>query len=584
MAPPARLARCLGVALAVALAYAAATYLGRAARPEDSQVALAWPAAGVGVSLLLLLRRAAARRAALAGLVLASFAVNAATGLPLLAAAVFALVNGGHAALGHHLVVRFVPDRALRSPRDLTGLLLASALTGLVSGTASAVTATSLLDEPLGEGLLLFVVRNGGTMLAVTAVACALLARGRPRWPGTRPAAEAAGIGAVGVGLYVLLFVLPVDLPLLFLAVAVSVWAGSRVGVATTAVLGLLWSSLAVASAVAGYGVLGAVADVQVRAVLVQSLVVVVTVVGLSLATGRATTLALTAELARSLEQLRQATDAAVIGKAVVVRGPDGGWSLTRPNPALVRLLRRDPSAVRWRELLHPDDSLRLRAVLDRLADDGLETAEVEVRHRVPGQGLLWTQVHLSLLPDSDGGTSVVAQVVDVHEQRAARERLSRLALHDPLTGLSNRVHLTEEVDRLLADPRVPGVAVLFLDLDRFKAVNDGYGHETGDRVLQQVADTLRATLRPDDVVCRLGGDEFVACCPGVTTAEDATAVVGRLERALRTSLLVDGRDLGLAVSTGVALSGAGDDAASLVRRADRLMYEVKRSHSALPR
>ena len=169
----------------------------------------------------------------------------------------------------------------------------------------------------------------------------------------------------------------------------------------------------------------------------------------------------------------------------------------------------------------------------------------------------------------------------------AALERLRqeadqrRVALHDPLTGLPNRAlildHLKLALDR---SPRRPAnVAVLFVDLDHFKAVNDTMGHQAGDAVLMATGERLRAALRPPDTVGRLGGDEFVAVCEDIGGEAGALAVAARLAASLEAPVLVAGRNVRIRASIGVALSGsATTDPAALLTEADGAMFWAKRT------
>jgi diguanylate cyclase (GGDEF)-like protein len=173
----------------------------------------------------------------------------------------------------------------------------------------------------------------------------------------------------------------------------------------------------------------------------------------------------------------------------------------------------------------------------------------------------------------------VIGSLTDV----TSTTELRHLARHDDLTGLLNR-HGIERclADALAEDPT--DVLVAFIDLDGFKAVNDGHGHEAGDDVLREMGTRLRNAVRPRDDVARYGGDEFVIVCRQASAgAEQAVAErVGRvLVEAIRAG---DGR-WQPAASIGMARATADDDTSSLLRRADRSMYEVKRSHqAALPR
>jgi diguanylate cyclase (GGDEF)-like protein len=223
--------------------------------------------------------------------------------------------------------------------------------------------------------------------------------------------------------------------------------------------------------------------------------------------------------------------------------------------------------------------------------------------------------------PDTDGPVSAAAMMVPIglspsfgcvaawrgeggfdHDDRqfavqvadilaAALERLRseedqrRTALLDPLTGLPNRALILDHLRLALArSRRQPSrVGVLFVDLDRFKIVNDRMGHEAGDAVLMATGDRLRAALRPPDTVGRLGGDEFVAVCEDIGGEADALAVAERLAASLETPIHVAGRDVRIRASIGVAVS-SGDDAnpAALLTEADGAMFWAKRSGSGV--
>jgi diguanylate cyclase (GGDEF)-like protein len=168
----------------------------------------------------------------------------------------------------------------------------------------------------------------------------------------------------------------------------------------------------------------------------------------------------------------------------------------------------------------------------------------------------------------------------DVTERRVDEARIRQLAFHDELTKLPNRKLL---LDRLgvaidVARRRESGVALLFIDLDEFKPLNDRHGHAFGDLVLSEVAGRLRATARASDTVARIGGDEFTVLMPDVSSREQAETVAGKLVEAFRKPLEVGGRMIKITASIGVAVTTDHDvDPDMLVEYADRAMYEVKR-------
>jgi diguanylate cyclase (GGDEF)-like protein len=166
----------------------------------------------------------------------------------------------------------------------------------------------------------------------------------------------------------------------------------------------------------------------------------------------------------------------------------------------------------------------------------------------------------------------------DVVELERARDELSHSALHDALTGLPNRTLFLDRLEQALLRRDNSTVGVLFLDLDRFKFVNDSAGHHLGDEVLLAVAGRLRDALRPEDVVARFGGDEFTVLCEGLADRAAVEVVADRIARSVGRPMCIDGRELYLTVSIGIALArtGHGDSAASVLRCADAAMYQAK--------
>src|SRR5690606_13879789 len=166
---------------------------------------------------------------------------------------------------------------------------------------------------------------------------------------------------------------------------------------------------------------------------------------------------------------------------------------------------------------------------------------------------------------------------------KRAEQQLLHDALHDALTGLPNRALFLERLDRFLQHAhRRPSFrfAVLFIDLDRFKVVNDSLGHPAGDSLLIDVARRLELLLRPQDTLARLGGDESAVLVDDVRDGEPAVRIADRIQHALAEPFRTRGQRLYVSASIGIALGGAGDATDTLLRDADTAMYRAKRQHA----
>jgi diguanylate cyclase (GGDEF)-like protein len=188
-------------------------------------------------------------------------------------------------------------------------------------------------------------------------------------------------------------------------------------------------------------------------------------------------------------------------------------------------------------------------------------------------QALSW-----SFQPMAGGGTVVLVE--DITERRKAEARIRHLARYDELTALPNRLSFRDEIERLLAVPHDAAhmSALLFIDLDQFKQVNDTLGHPSGDRLLTMVADRLREMLGPEDFVARFGGDEFVVFQQNIESTEDAAALARRLVDRLSERYQIDRHLVEIGASVGIATTCGGVKADTLLKNADMALYRAKSS------
>ncbi|MGH2860312.1 MAG: putative bifunctional diguanylate cyclase/phosphodiesterase [Solirubrobacteraceae bacterium] len=239
-----------------------------------------------------------------------------------------------------------------------------------------------------------------------------------------------------------------------------------------------------------------------------------------------------------------------------------------------------DSRPQRWFELVHPDDVLTLRAAIDAQLAGASEHLEIECRMRHADGSWLWVLCRGLAIRGSDGiATRMAGSIADVTQRRAAEDRLRHDALHDPLTGLPNRALLIDRLEQVLqrsVRDATSGCAVMFLDLDRFKLVNDSFSHAVGDQLLIATAARLSEVLRPGDTIARLGGDEFTLLIDGATSSERASCSAQRICDALERPFQLANQRLFVRASIGIALSQPAGTSSDLLRNADIAMYYAK--------
>ncbi|WP_326968841.1 putative bifunctional diguanylate cyclase/phosphodiesterase [Arthrobacter sp. CG_A4] len=189
-----------------------------------------------------------------------------------------------------------------------------------------------------------------------------------------------------------------------------------------------------------------------------------------------------------------------------------------------------------------------------------------------------WVKVSVAEIHEGEHVGGLLYQLEDITARRLAEARVEHLAFHDPLTNLPNRLLLLDRLAQALlqAARHGSGVAVLFIDLDRFKVVNDSLGHHSGDAVLTEVAARLRHGTRASDTVARIGGDEFVVVCPDVDSSQDVAQLADALQKSIALPILIGGHIASVDASIGISFGVGHDDPESLLRNADQAMYLAK--------
>jgi diguanylate cyclase (GGDEF)-like protein len=231
--------------------------------------------------------------------------------------------------------------------------------------------------------------------------------------------------------------------------------------------------------------------------------------------------------------------------------------------------------------MAHPDDLAAVLHALDAHLTGTTPDYTAQYRTRLRNCNWRWTLVRGQVAERNAAGQPlrIVGTVADIDARKMQEEQIRHLAHHDVLTGLPNRLLFGDRLRQALLAAQREGqrLAVVFFDLDKFKPVNDSYGHAVGDLLLQQVATRLRGILRASDTLARLGGDEFVVLLPRVAGTGDARKVAEDILRELTRPFLTEGFTLHISASLGVAVypDGAGDPD-SLMRCADAAMYQAK--------
>ena len=224
--------------------------------------------------------------------------------------------------------------------------------------------------------------------------------------------------------------------------------------------------------------------------------------------------------------------------------------------------------------ITHPDDWHRGET---HTAGISADSYHMEQRYIRKDQSVMWARAWVSVMDDGGGRSLAITHIEDITEQRHSAERLEWAATHDELTRLPNRFRFLDQLARFLETSEPGAVAVMFIDLDNFKVINDSLGHGVGDELLRGMSERLRAVVRDRDMLSRFGGDEFIVMLRDIGATVSPVEIAERLRAEIAQPLVVDGAELFVTASIGIAVADrVGVTTTDLLRDADAAMYRAK--------
>lgn len=283
--------------------------------------------------------------------------------------------------------------------------------------------------------------------------------------------------------------------------------------------------------------------------------------------------------LQESEDRFRKVFEESPIGMVLV----DSNFRLIRVNSAFCRMVgyaEEELTRLTFADITHPEDIENDLEQARRVFSGEIPSYQMEKRYITKNKEIIWVHLTASMIRDREGRSLYGLGIVEnITERKQMEERLNYLATHDPLTNLPNRAVVFDRLSQALV--RAPWnkrlIAVMFLDLDHFKRINDTLGHAIGDLLLKAVAERLATCVRGGDTVARLGGDEFTFILADVARVEDVSKVASKIFNAFSTPFWVEGHELFITPSIGISLyPNDGESPETLLKNADTAMYRVK--------
>ena len=283
-----------------------------------------------------------------------------------------------------------------------------------------------------------------------------------------------------------------------------------------------------------------------------------------------------------SEERFRSSFETAAIGMALV--GTDGSW--LKVNQALCDMLGMSESYLlsrTFQDITHPDDLDADLHLFNALLNDKKDNYQMEKRYFHSDGRIIWINLSVSILRNADRQPiHFVSQIEDITERKLQEKNIAHHANHDSLTQLPNRRIVMDRLNQamLRAKRNKHGMALLFIDIDYFKNINDSFGHDFGDDVLKLISNKLQTYIRSTDTLGRLGGDEFLIVLSEIKTMQSALKIANNILEGVQTPLLIQGIDIKVGLSIGVAIfePDSKDTLAELIKKADIALYDVKAS------
>ncbi len=562
--------------LIFAAVYLAAAKFGFTMAFSAQQVTLMWPPTGLALAAMVLVGPEL-----WPGVFLGAFLGNVTTHEPALMALSAAIGSTLEAIAAAWLLRRFAESPLSRSwQRRMLAVVTVAALgSTVIAATIGVASLCASGLQPWSSFWPLWRTWWLGDAAGDLIVAPALLAfNARPRHVSWRQLTEivalVVGLSTVSIIVFARRFDSAAHYPLEYLVFPFLIWSALRFGIAGAAFSNLLTAVVAIGGTARGFGPY-AVGQGDDRLLLLQIFLSVVSSSGLLLG---ATVSDRDVARVRRAGMLEAALDCIV--------SMDHAGRIIEFNPAAERAFgytRAQAVGQDFADLIIPEHlrEFHRRAILrhHRLGDPGLMGRRFETV-AVRSDGLEFPiELSMSRVPTA-GPPLFTAFIRDITEQKRMVKQLAFRATHDGLTNVLNNAAFMDRLTLAARQANVGGrhdIAVLFVDLNKFKSINDRYGHIVGDRLLVAIARRLRSAVRPNDSVGRLGGDEFAVLLEHVTDQADVDAVVHRVQRALDEPFNVDGHEIAASASVGISLASEhGPRPEDLLRAADSAMYVAK--------